>query len=37
MTGAILSRMHTNATFKKKVYAAALRVLTAKQAHGLLP
>jgi beta-N-acetylhexosaminidase len=37
MTGAILSRMRTDATFKKTVYAAALRVLTTKQAHGLLP
>ncbi len=37
MTRAILTRMHTHAAFKKKVYAAALRVLTAKQAHALLP
>lgn len=37
MTAAILTRMRTDATFKKKVYAATLRVLTAKQAHALLP
>jgi beta-N-acetylhexosaminidase len=37
MTGAILSRMRTDATFKQTVYAAVLRVLATKQAHGLLP
>jgi beta-N-acetylhexosaminidase len=37
MTHAILARMHVNAIFKKKVYAAVHRVLATKQRHGLLP
>jgi beta-N-acetylhexosaminidase len=37
MSRAILARMRTTATFKRKVYAAALHVLTAKEAHALLP
>jgi beta-N-acetylhexosaminidase len=37
MTAAILDRMRAGTTFRNKVYAATLRVLTAKQAHGLLP
>jgi len=36
MAAAVLSRMRTDATFKKQVYAAALVVLQAKQARGLL-
>jgi beta-N-acetylhexosaminidase len=36
MTTAILARMRTDTTFKNKVRAAALRVLQAKQARGLL-
>lgn len=37
MTSALLTRMRTDSAFKKQVYTAALRVLTAKQAHNLLP
>ncbi|MEP7021992.1 MAG: hypothetical protein ABI808_15205, partial [Pseudonocardiales bacterium] len=37
MTGAIRSWMRSNPTFRQKVYAAVRRVLTVKQAHGLLP
>ncbi len=37
MTAAVLARLKTNPSFKTKVYAAVLRVLTAKQSHGLLP
>ena len=37
MTAAILSRMRTSPAFTNEVHAAALRVLTAKQAQGLLP
>lgn len=36
MTSAVLSRMRADATFREQVNAAALRVLAAKQAHGLL-
>jgi beta-N-acetylhexosaminidase len=36
MTTAVLARMKTDAAFKKQVYAAALVVLRAKQARGLL-
>jgi beta-N-acetylhexosaminidase len=36
MTQALLARAQTDPAFKHKVDAAALRVLTAKQARGLL-
>jgi beta-N-acetylhexosaminidase len=36
MTAAVLARAKTDATFRAEVDAAALRVLTAKQASGLL-
>ena len=36
MATAVLARMRTDPAFKKQVYAAALVVLKAKQARGLL-
>ncbi len=36
MTSAILDRMRSSASFTRQVHAAALRVLAAKQAHGLV-
>jgi hypothetical protein len=36
MTEALLAATRTDPTFKQKVDAAALRILTAKQARGLL-
>lgn len=37
MDAALLSRVHRDPAFKAKVNAAAMRVLAAKQAYGLLP
>jgi beta-N-acetylhexosaminidase len=37
MTSAILARMRVSPTFKSDVYASVIRVLNAKQTHGLLP
>jgi hypothetical protein len=36
MDAAVLSRAHRDATFRAKADAAVMRVLTAKQAYGLL-
>jgi beta-N-acetylhexosaminidase len=36
MDAAVLSRVHRNPAFRAKAYAAVMRVLTAKQAYGLL-
>ena len=36
MDAAVLSRVHRDAAFRAKAYAAVMRVLTAKQAYGLL-
>ncbi|MDQ1626225.1 MAG: hypothetical protein QOJ49_1723, partial [Actinomycetota bacterium] len=37
MYRAVLARAQTNAAFRAKVNASALRVLTAKQSRGLIP
>jgi beta-N-acetylhexosaminidase len=36
MDAAVLSRVHRDAAFRTKAYAAVMRVLTVKQAYGLL-
>jgi beta-N-acetylhexosaminidase len=36
MDAAVLSRVHRDPAFRSQAYAAVLRVLTAKQAYGLL-
>jgi beta-N-acetylhexosaminidase len=36
MDAAVLSRVHRDAAFRAKAYAAVMRVLTVKQAYGLL-
>jgi len=36
MDAAVLSRVHRDAAFRAEAYAAVMRVLTAKQAYGLL-
>jgi hypothetical protein len=36
MDAAVLSRVHRDPAFRSQAYAAVMRVLTAKQAYGLL-